>query len=117
MNNGCMEEENASFERLDEGMKQHLKPIFIRSKVDEVGGNKVLIDGGVAMNLMPYFMLKRIGMFDTDLRPHNMVLSNHEGNMSYYFGVIQVNIVVGTITRPTLFVVITSKANYNLFLG
>src|SRR4051812_16763398 len=33
------------------------------------------------VNLMPQYMLKRIGMFDTDIRPHNMVLSNYEGKI------------------------------------
>jgi len=32
-------------------------------------------------------------------------------------GVIQVNLTVGTITRPTMFMVIASRANYNLLLG
>lgn len=30
MNNGCIEEQNAFFERSYEGMKNHLKPLFIR---------------------------------------------------------------------------------------
>lgn len=45
MNNGCMEEQNAFFERPDEGMKNHLKPLFIRGKVENVGVNKILVDG------------------------------------------------------------------------
>jgi hypothetical protein len=53
MNNGCLEEQLASFEKPDLGMKNHLKPLFIRAKVDGVGVNKVLIDGGDAVNLMP----------------------------------------------------------------
>ncbi|PNY09399.1 hypothetical protein L195_g005950, partial [Trifolium pratense] len=46
MNNGCMEEQMATFERPTEGMKNHLKPLFIQAKVNNVGVNKVLIDGG-----------------------------------------------------------------------
>ena len=44
MNNGCIEEQQATFERPDLGMKNHLKPLFIRAKVEGVGINKVLID-------------------------------------------------------------------------
>jgi hypothetical protein len=44
MNNGCIEEQQATFERPDLGMKNHLKPLFIRAKVEGVGVNKVLID-------------------------------------------------------------------------
>ena len=39
----------------------------------------MLVDGGVALNLMLYFLLNKIGKFDTDLRPYNMAMSNYEG--------------------------------------
>lgn len=98
-------------------MRSHLKPLFIRGKIENTRVNKILVDGGVVVNLMPYFMLKRNGKFDTDLRPHNMVLSNYEGNIGHTLGVIQVDLIVGYVTRLTLFMVITSKATYNLLLG
>ena len=88
LNNGAVEEQNAFFERPDQGMKGHLKPLYIRAKVEHVGINKVLVDGGATANLMPQFMLKRIGMFDTDVKPHNMVLSNYEGKIGHTLGVI-----------------------------
>ncbi|XP_050915465.1 uncharacterized protein LOC127130515 [Lathyrus oleraceus] len=117
MNNGCVEEQNAFFERPDDSMKAHLKPLFIKGKVENIGVNKILVDGGAAVNLMPHFMLKRIGKDDSDAKPHNMVLSNYEGKVGTTIGVIQVNLTVGTITRPTMFMVIASRANYNLLLG
>ena len=76
-----MKEKNGFFERPYQSMKNHLKPLFIRAKVESVGINKVLVDGGVVVNLMPQFMLKRICMFDIDIKPHNMVLSNYEGKL------------------------------------
>lgn len=33
--------------------------------------NKILVDGGAAVNLILQLMLERIGKFVTDLRPHN----------------------------------------------
>ena len=52
-----------------------------------------------------------------DLRQHNMVLSNYEGKTNNIMGVVQVDLVVDTTTRLTLFMVIDSKANFNLLLG
>src|SRR3954468_16216376 len=46
LNNGAVEEQNAFFERPDEGMRNHLKPLYIRAKIENVGINKVLVDGG-----------------------------------------------------------------------
>ncbi|WJX34091.1 hypothetical protein P8452_22239 [Trifolium repens] len=117
MNNGCIEEQQATFERPDLGMKNHLKPLFIRAKVEEVGINKVLIDGGAAVNLMPLSMLPKIGKYDCDLSAHNIVLSNYEGKTGHSRWAIQVDVAVGSIVRPTLFLVVESKANINLLLG
>lgn len=117
MNNGCIEEHNDLFERPDGAMKNHLKSLFIRGKMENVGTNKILVNGGTAVNLMSYFVLKKIGKFDTDLKPHNKVLSNYEGKIGHTLGVIRVDLIVGTITRPTMFMVIASKANYTMLFG
>ncbi|XP_050918369.1 uncharacterized protein LOC127135773 [Lathyrus oleraceus] len=117
MNNDCVEEQNAFFESSDEGLKNHLKPLFIRGKVEDVGVNKILVDGGATINLMMQFMLKRIGKFDTNVKPYNMVLSNYEAQIGHTLGVIHVDLTIGFIIRPTMFIVITSRANYNLLLS
>lgn len=56
MNNGCVEEQGVFFERPDEGIKSHLKPLFIREKFENTGINKVLIDRGASINMIPYFI-------------------------------------------------------------
>lgn len=53
------------FKRLGEGMKQHLKPLFIWATVDNVGVNKVLVDGQVVKNIIPNSLLRKIGEYDT----------------------------------------------------
>jgi len=49
-NDGSESNRKAIFEQPDDSMKSHLKPLFIRAKVDEIGINKVLVDGGVCWN-------------------------------------------------------------------
>jgi len=85
--------------------------------MDEIGINKVSVDGGVAVNLMPQSLLKRIGKTDKDLKPHNVILSNYEGKAGHSLGALQVSLTVGTVVRPTLFMVVLSKSNFNLLLG
>jgi hypothetical protein len=65
---------------------------------------------------MPQSMLPKIGKYDSDLSAHNIVLSNYEGKTGYSMGAIQVDVAVGSIVRPTLFLVVQSKANFNLLL-
>jgi hypothetical protein len=117
MGNGCVEEQQAVFEKPHEGMKNHLKPLFTRAKVNNVGVNKVLIYGGAVVNLMPHSLLRKIDKFNTDLHTHNIVLSNYEGKTGHSMGAIQVDVCVGSTVRPTLFLVVPSKANFNLLLG
>ncbi|XP_050897147.1 uncharacterized protein LOC127103965 [Lathyrus oleraceus] len=105
------------FERPSPGMIYHLKPLFIRAKVDGMAVNKVFVDEGAAVNLMPYTLFKKMGKVDEDLQQHNMVLSNYEGKTSNIMGVVQVDLAVGTTTHSTFFMVIHSKANFNLLLG
>ncbi len=44
-------------------------------------------------------------------------MSNYEGKARLSLGALQVNFTVGSVTRPTLFMVVPSKANFNLLLG
>lgn len=117
MNNGCVEEQNAFSERPSEAMKSHLKPLFITGKVKNIPLNKILVDCGAIVNLMPHRMLGKIGKYDTYAKPHNMVLTNYEGKVGSTLGAIQVELIVGTVTRSTMFMIVERKANYNRLLG
>jgi len=79
MNNGCVEDQHAVFERPDSSMRLHLKPLFIQAKINDVGVNKVLVDGGATVNFLPQSFLGKIGLSDFDLKPHNVILTNYEG--------------------------------------
>ncbi|MCI37574.1 hypothetical protein A2U01_0058798, partial [Trifolium medium] len=66
---------------------------------------------------MPHFMLKKLGLFDTDFHSHNVVLANYEGKTGHSLGVVQVEVCDGSTVRKTLFMVIAARPNYNLLLG
>jgi len=76
----------------------------------------VMVDGGDVVNLMPQYLLKKIGKCDTNLKPHNIVMSNYEGKAGFSLGALQVNLIVGSLTILTLFMVVPSKANFNMLL-
>lgn len=44
--------------------------------------NKILVDGGASVSLMPPFLLEKTRKYDTNLWSHNMVLSNYNGKDS-----------------------------------
>ncbi|WP_338309929.1 hypothetical protein, partial [Bradyrhizobium sp. TM233] len=72
-------------------MKKHLKSLFVWARIEGVGVNKVLVDGGAAINLMPKFLLKKIGKSVEDLQPHNMMLTDYEGKTSKSLGMLLVD--------------------------
>jgi gag-polyprotein putative aspartyl protease len=78
---------------------------------------RMLVDGGAAINIMPYVMLQKIGKNDDDLAETDMLLKDFEGNVSAARGVLSVDLTVGSKTMPTLFFVVNGKGAYNLLLG
>jgi hypothetical protein len=66
----------------------------------------VLVDGGAAVNLMPYTLLRKIGNSDEDLTPTYMMLIDFEGNVSPAQGAIRVDLTICSKTLPTIFFVI-----------
>jgi hypothetical protein len=117
MNNGCIKDQHAVFEKPDILMMHHLKPLFIQAKINGVGVNKVLVDGGATVNLKPQSFLEKIGIVDSDLKPHNIVLTNYEGTTGNSLGAVEVDLIVGSVKRTTTFMVVPSKANFNVLLG
>jgi len=117
MNNGCVEDQHVVFERPDVSMRLHLKPLFIQAKINGVGVNKVLVDGGATVNLLPQYFLKKIGLFDSDLKPHDVILTNYEGTTGNSIRAVEVDLIVGSVSRTTMFMVVPSRANFNVLLG
>jgi hypothetical protein len=53
----------------------HLKPLFVRGHIDGIPIAKMLVDGGAAVNLMPYSLYRKLGKQDDELVKTNMTLS------------------------------------------
>ena len=80
----CGDQQKVIFEKPNGYMKVHLKPLFIQAKVDDIGINKVLVDGGAAVYLMPQSLLKKIEKCGTYLKLHNIVMSNYIGKTGFF---------------------------------
>jgi len=107
----------AIFEKPSVDERQHLKAFFVKGRVDGQPVSKILIDGGAAINIMPYVMYQKLGKGDQDLTKTNMMLKDFEGNVSPAKGAIRVELTIGSKTMPTTFFLINGKGAYNLLLG
>jgi hypothetical protein len=63
----------AIFEKPEES-SQHLKPLYIWGHIDGKPISRILIDGGVVVNLMSYSIFKKLGMEDDKLVKTNLTL-------------------------------------------
>jgi len=107
----------AIFEKPADNERQHLKALFVKHRVDGQPMTKILIDGGAAINIMPYAVYRKLGRGDQDLTKTDMMLKDFEGNVSPVKGAICVELTIGSKTLLTTFLVISGKGAYNLLLG
>ena len=72
--------QQAIFDKPDK--HQHLKALYIKGFVDGKAMSKMLVDGGVSVNLMPYTTFRKLGKGPGDLIETNMMLKDFGGNAS-----------------------------------
>jgi hypothetical protein len=71
----------ASFDKSEEKKRRHLRPLYIKGHVDGWPMTKMLVDGGAAVNVMPYATYRKIGKREEDLIQTNMRLKDFEGKV------------------------------------
>ncbi len=74
--------EQAVFEKPEGTDNRHLKPLYVNGYVNGKPMSKMMVDGGAAVNLMPYATFRKLGRNAEDLIKTNMVLKDFGGNPS-----------------------------------
>jgi len=96
---------------------RHLKALYIKGLVNGKPMKKMLVDGGAAVNLMPYSTFRKLGKTPKDLIKTDMQLRDFGGNVSDTRGAISVELTIGSKTLITTFFIIDGKGFYSLLLG
>jgi hypothetical protein len=96
---------------------KHLKALYLKGYINGQPVNKMLVDTGAAVNIMPYLVLHRLGQSTGDLIKTNVMLSDFNGQTSEAQGVLSVDLTVGSKTVPTSFFIVNSKSTYTILLG
>jgi len=106
---------NATFEKPKKHL--HLKALYLKGFIDGKPLTKMLVDGSVAINLMPYLTFRKLGKKAEDLCPTDMRLIDFSGNISVTKGVVCVELIFGSKSFPTTFFTVDAKGTYNILLG
>jgi hypothetical protein len=67
------------FEKPREKNYQHLKALYLKGYINGHPVNKMLVEAGAAVNIMPYSVLRRLGHSAVDLIKTNIMLSDFNG--------------------------------------
>ena len=78
---------------------------------------KMLVDGGVVVNIMPYTTYRKLGLGEDDLIQTDMMLKDFEGAVSPSWGAICVDLTIGSKALLTTFFIINDKGSYSTLLG
>ena len=96
---------------------RYLKVLYMKGFVDGKPMTKMLVDGGAAVNLMPYTMFRKLGKGPKDLLEMDMILKDFGDNASKSRGAGSVELMIGSKTLPTTFFVIDGKGTCSFLLG
>jgi hypothetical protein len=112
----CLSPKEAMFEKPKE-LSQHSKPLYIWGHIDGKPVSRMLVDGGAAVNLMSYSVLKKLGRKDDKHVKTNLTLNGVGGNLMEAQGVISMEFTVGSKSLTTAFFFVEVQGNYNVILG
>jgi hypothetical protein len=96
---------------------RHMRPLYLKGYVNGKPLTKMFVNGGAAVNVMPYTTFRKLGMGPGDLTPTSIILNDFAGNPSDTKGCVHVDLMIGSKTLLTTFFVIEGKGAYNLLLG
>jgi predicted aspartyl protease len=94
-----------------------LKALYLKGYINGHPANKMLVDTGAAVSIMPYSVLRRLGRSVKDLIKTNITLSDFNGQASVAQGVLNADLTVGSKTVLTSFFIVSSKSAYTVLLG
>jgi hypothetical protein len=88
---------------------RHLKALYMKGFVDGKLMIMILVDGGAAINLMPYTMFCKLGKGLGNFLETNMMLKDFGGNASKTREAVNIELMIGSETLSTTFFVNDGK--------
>jgi hypothetical protein len=96
----------------------HLKALYMKGHINGKPISRMLVDGGVIVNLMSYSLSKKLGGSDEELIKTNMTVSGVGGGEPIGAkGVVSMELTIGSKTLATTFFVAETQGNFSLILG
>jgi hypothetical protein len=82
-----------------------MRPLYLKGYVSGKPLTKMFVDGGGAVNVMPYTTFRKLGMGPGDLTPTSIILNDFAGNPSDTKGCVHVDLMIGSMRTRSVPVV------------
>ncbi|KAM1087970.1 hypothetical protein ACFX2B_013306 [Malus domestica] len=99
------------------GSKPHNRPLFVSGYVREHKVNRMLVDGGSAINIMPKSTMITIGIKVDELSLSRLLIQGFNQGGQRAMGMIGVEMTIGENKSSTIFHMIDARTSYGLLLG
>ncbi|KAM2220845.1 hypothetical protein ACFX1S_019995 [Malus domestica] len=96
------------------GSKPHNRPLFISGYVKEHKVNRMLVDGGSAINIMPKSTMTTIGIKVDELSLSRVLIQGFNQGGQRAMGMIRVEMTIDELKSSTTFHVIDARTSYGL---
>ncbi|KAK4381927.1 hypothetical protein Sango_2919800 [Sesamum angolense] len=113
----CMSTITFTDEDLLLGSKPHNRPLFVAGYVHEQKVNRILIDGGSAVNILLLRILKKLGIPIDELSNSRLMIQGFNQGGQMAVGIIRMQLTMEDMVSSALFHVINAKTSYNMLLG
>ncbi|KAG9458313.1 hypothetical protein H6P81_002821 [Aristolochia fimbriata] len=99
------------------GEKSHNRPLFVSGAIKDRWINRILLDSGSAVNILPIRILKNVGLVANDFQASSLMIQgfNQEGQRA--LGMNKLELLIGDMTSHVLFHIIDARTSYNVLLG
>ena len=99
------------------GSKPHNRPLYVSGYAREQKIDRILIDRGSAVNILPKMTMRRLGLTMEELSHNRLVIQGFNQGGQRAIGMIHLELIIGELTSNVLFHVIDAKTTYNMLLG
>ena len=99
------------------GVEYHNRPLYVIGKIGDTQVNRIMLDCGSAVNLLPLKTLHAMGMSAKHLSPSMLTIQGFNQVGQRALGTIEVKIEIDDFHTRAIFHVIDADTTYNVLLG
>ena len=104
-------------DELDAEGTRHNKPLYVTVRCKDCLIDKVLIDNGSTLNVLPRYMLIEMPIDPSHMQPSVMTARAYDGSLKQVIGIIEVELAVGPQVFIVTLQVMDIHPSYNMLLG